>query len=169
MLTASRLAQTRFGRRYGNRPKSPSLEKTLGYEALGSAKVPPIAGPIIVPMLQTKGIIEYARAGKVKKIFKRPHDLLGFRGNSRSCSGFVTNSPTMVWMTPILPFKKPPMARPASATQMLEAKPTITRLRMVPVQPTSRTGFRPTRSDKPPQYIPVRDSASAKAEMSRPA
>ena len=61
------------------------------------------------------------------------------------------------------------MARPASATQMLEAKPTKSRLRMVPVQPTSRTGFRPIRSERPPQYMPVRDSARAKAEMSRPA
>lgn len=87
----------------------------------------------------------------------------------RSCSGFVTSSPTMVCMTPILPFRDPPIARPASATQMFDANPTIIKLRTVPKHPASSTGFRPILSDKPPQYIPVKDSANAKAEIRSPA
>lgn len=61
------------------------------------------------------------------------------------------------------------MALPASATQMSEAKPTMTMLNMVPTQPSSSTGLRPTRSDRPPQYMPITASAREKAEMSRPA
>jgi hypothetical protein len=87
----------------------------------------------------------------------------------RSCSGLVTNSPTIVWMTPILPFKNPPSARPKRANHIFDANPTIIKLRMVPVHPIRSTGFRPIRSDKAPQYIPVKDSARAKAEMSKPA
>jgi hypothetical protein len=99
-------------------------------------------------MDQTKGITEYARG---------------------SCSGLVTSSATIVWMTPIFPFKKPPIALPANATQMFEANPTITILSMVPAQPASSTGFLPILSDRPPQNIPVNDSASANAEMRSPA
>ena len=39
----------------------------------------------------------------------------------------------------------------------------------VPVHPMSRTGFRPIRSDTPPQDKPVKDSARAKEEMKMPA
>ena len=39
----------------------------------------------------------------------------------------------------------------------------------VPAQPISSTGFRPTRSDMPPQAKPVIDSARAKEEMKMPA
>lgn len=75
----------------------------------------------------------------------------------------------MVWMTPIFPFKNPPSALPTSAIQMFVAKPTMTILSIVPIHPISRIGFRPTRSLREPQNMPVKDSASAKALMSRPA
>jgi hypothetical protein len=51
MLTKRRLEQRRLGRRYGNRPNIPTLEKILGNAVAGSANVPPIAGPIMVPNL----------------------------------------------------------------------------------------------------------------------
>lgn len=69
----------------------------------------------------------------------------------------------------MFPFKKPPRALPRSATQMFDANPTIIILNIVPQHPASNTGFRPILSDNPPQYMPVKDSASAKAEMRRPA
>jgi len=71
MLTTKKDAQTRFGRRYGNRPNKPSREKVPGNDWDGSAKVPPIAGPMIVPILQTKGITEYARATEVSENFPK--------------------------------------------------------------------------------------------------
>ncbi len=71
-----------------------------------------------------------------------------------SCSGRVTSSPTMVWITPIFPLSKPPTARPARAIQRFDAKPTTIMLNMVPKHPTRSTGFRPIRSDKEPQKMP---------------
>lgn len=67
MLTTKRDAQTKFGKRYGNRPNKPSREKVFGNETHGSASVPPMAGPITVPILQTNGITEYARAIQVSE------------------------------------------------------------------------------------------------------
>lgn len=58
----SRMAQIRFGRRYGYLKKTLESGKRSGQVVCGSANVPPIQGPIIVPMLQTNGMIEYARA-----------------------------------------------------------------------------------------------------------
>ncbi len=81
----------------------------------------------------------------------------------------MTNSPTIVWITPMFPLRKPPKALPNRANQMFEAKPTIIIETMVPMHPIRRTGLRPILSDRWPQYMPVRDSASAKAEMRRPA
>ncbi|KAL2176857.1 uncharacterized protein P884DRAFT_260365 [Thermothelomyces heterothallicus CBS 202.75] len=75
----------------------------------------------------------------------------------------------MVWMTPMLPFSRPPTVRPTRAIQMFWATPTTIMLNMVPMHPSSRTGLRPTRSDRLPQYMPIRASAREKAEMSRPA
>ena len=43
-------------------------EKTEGMETVGRAKVPPIAGPMMVPMDQTNGITAYAFA------VERQHD-----------------------------------------------------------------------------------------------
>ena len=42
--------------------KTPVGEKREGRETEGRAKVPPIAGPMIVPIHQTNGITAYARA-----------------------------------------------------------------------------------------------------------
>lgn len=39
----------------------------------------------------------------------------------------------------------------------------------VPVHPISKTGFRPIRSDTPPQARPVKDSAREKEEVKMPA
>jgi len=61
------------------------------------------------------------------------------------------------------------MARPSKATQILGATPTMIMLNMVPTQPTSSTGFLPTLSERLPQNMPIRASASEKEEMSRPA
>jgi hypothetical protein len=55
MLTRSMAAQMRFGRRYGKRWKSEPVGNRWGYDSWGSAKRPPIMGPMMVPMLQTKG------------------------------------------------------------------------------------------------------------------
>lgn len=43
-------------------------EKTEGMEMAGLAKVPPIAGPMIVPIDQTNGIIANARAVVCERI-----------------------------------------------------------------------------------------------------
>ncbi len=43
----------------------PVGEKTEGMEIEGLEKVPPIAGPMMVPMDQTNGITAYARASIV--------------------------------------------------------------------------------------------------------
>lgn len=51
---------------------------------------------------------------------------------------------------------------------MLEAKPTMTILNIVPMHPMIKTGLRPIRSERPPQYIPMIASAREKAEMRRP-
>ena len=81
----------------------------------------------------------------------------------------MTNSPTIVCITPMFPLRKPPKALPKRANQIFEEKPTMIIESMVPAHPASKTGLRPILSDRPPQYMPVRDSASAKAEMRRPA
>lgn len=107
----------------------------------------------------------------------------------RSCSGFCTISPTIVCITPIFPsvpnqsqkglhgcssesdyiLRSPPNNLPAKATQKLGANPTTTIDSIVPVHPTSKTGFRPIRSERQPQNMPVKLSAKLKAEMKRPA
>jgi hypothetical protein len=61
----------------------------------------------------------------------------------------------MVWMTPILPFKAPPSALPASAIQKLVLSPTDIRDTMVPKQPRMTTGFLPIRSDRAPQNLVI--------------
>lgn len=75
----------------------------------------------------------------------------------------------MVWITPMFPFRKPPMARPSRAIQILDANPTKIMLNIVPRHPTNSTGFRPILSERPPQYMPIMASARAKDEMSKPA
>lgn len=60
------------------------------------------------------------------------------------------------------------MPLPSKAIQILEANPTMTMLNMVPKQPIISTGLRPMRSDKPPQYMPIRASAREKEEMRSP-
>lgn len=62
ILMSSKPAHIKFGSKYGNVLKIPLDEKMLGNVIVGSAKVPPMAGPIMVPMLQTNGMTEYARA-----------------------------------------------------------------------------------------------------------
>jgi hypothetical protein len=47
--------QIRFGKRYGNLPKTPVALNTEGKVWAGSAKYPPIVGPMIVPIDHTKG------------------------------------------------------------------------------------------------------------------
>ena len=47
--------------------KTPVGEKTEGMDTEGRAKVPPIAGPMIVPIDQTNGITAYARAKVCKR------------------------------------------------------------------------------------------------------
>lgn len=115
----------------------------------------PSMGPNIVPIDQTKGMMEYA---------------LG------SCSGFVTSSPTMVWITPTnlldlfvlstlpilptFPLRSPPSTRPVKAIVKLLEKPTTSSETQVPKHPSSNTGFRPIRSDNEPHHM--LDVASAK-------
>ena len=61
--------------------------------------------------------------------------------------------------------KNPPKVLPARASQKLVEKPTMSKDISVPAHPISRTGFRPIRSDTPPQAKPVKASARAKEEM----
>ena len=63
----------------------------------------------------------------------------------------------------------PPKALPSRATQMLVESPTISSDITVPAHPRRSTGLRPTRSESPPQNMPVRLSERAKDEMKRPA
>ncbi len=63
----------------------------------------------------------------------------------------------------------PPKALPSNATQKLGANPTTSIESMVPAHPTSKTGFRPIRSERHPQNMPVKLSAKLKAEIKRPA
>ena len=65
--------------------------------------------------------------------------------------------------------RSPPKALPAKAIQNLVEKPTISNDMRVPAHPIRRTGFRPIRSDTPPQARPVKLSARAKEEMKMPA
>lgn len=70
-----------------------------------------------------------------------------------SCFGLTVTSPTMVWITPMLPFRSPPKALPNRAIQKLFENPTRSNESKVPKQPRRRTGLRPILSDKPPQYL----------------
>lgn len=70
---------------------------------------------------------------------------------------------------PMYSLSSPPKALPANATQEFVEKPTMSGEERVPAHPMSRTGFRPIRSETPPQTIPVRDSAREKEEMKMPA
>jgi hypothetical protein len=62
MESRSKDAQMMFGNRYGNFAKRPVELKTDGKLRAGSAKYPPIEGPIIVPILHTNGMTAYAFA-----------------------------------------------------------------------------------------------------------
>ena len=62
MLPRSRDAQIRFGRRYGKVVKRPLGGKIDGRDTDGFANVPPIIGPMIVPIDHTNGSTAYARA-----------------------------------------------------------------------------------------------------------
>lgn len=138
--------------------------------------------PMMVPMLHTKGMMAYAFATVCQKMKVDKQKVRYIR----SWSGFLTSSPTMVWITPMFPFRMPPRTLPARATQKVEEKPTTRREDMVPQQPISstwegqqaissgamvvgRTGLRPMRSERPPQNMPVQASAREKAEMRMPA
>ena len=81
-------------------PNIPVGENTEGMEIAGRANEPPMAGPMIVPMDQTKGITAYALATDHQRWgISEGRDGIAIR----SCSGLWTNSPTMVWMTPMFP------------------------------------------------------------------
>ncbi|KAI4176361.1 MAG: hypothetical protein LQ343_001100 [Gyalolechia ehrenbergii] len=73
------------------------------------------------------------------------------------------------WDTVLALLSKPPTILPSNATQKLVDRPTINKESIVPAHPSNRTGFRPIRSEKLPQNIPVRLSEKAKAEMKMPA
>lgn len=63
----------------------------------------------------------------------------------------------------------PPRARLTKATQKFGANPTTSSESMVPVHPISKTGFRPMRSERLPQSMPVKLSAKLKAAIKSPA
>lgn len=65
--------------------------------------------------------------------------------------------------------RRPPTILPVKAIQKLVEKPTISMESIVPAHPNKSTGFRPIRSEKLPQKMPVRLSERAKAEMKIPA
>jgi hypothetical protein len=74
----------------------------------------------------------------------------------------------MVRRTPIFPLSNPPTTLPERAIQKFVDKPTINKESIVPVQPMRTTGFRPIRSDKEPQKMPVIASERVKAAIRRP-
>lgn len=61
------------------------------------------------------------------------------------------------------------MILPAKAMVKLVEKPTMMRDNMVPKHPRSNTGFRPIRSERPPQNRLVRDSEREKEAIRIPA
>lgn len=63
--------------------------------------------------------------------------------SSRSCSGFLTISATMVCMMATLPFKAPPTKRASKATQYVLAIPKTMLLKATPARPMRATGLRP--------------------------
>lgn len=141
--------QIRFGRRYGKRAKMPFAEKWLGKLFAGSENRPPIDGPTMVPIDQTNGMTAYAFA----KMGQHWYLCIGSLAYSRSCFGFVIISPTIVWITPMLPFRAPPNALPTRAIQKLVASPTDRSETIVPMQPRRTTGFLPSRSERAPQKL----------------
>lgn len=70
MLTMSKAAQIKLGRRKGKVAKMPSGEKRDGRDLAGSANVPPIAGPMMVPIDHTNGMTAYARAIPVRLVLE---------------------------------------------------------------------------------------------------
>jgi hypothetical protein len=90
--------------------------------------------PMMVPMLHTKGITAYAFAAIGQHL-----SISSIANYLRSCLGFLTSSPTMVWTTPMFPFSIPPRTLPASAIQKLDEKPTTKREDTVPKQPIRST------------------------------
>lgn len=67
MLSRRNVAQIRLGSRNGKTAKTPLGENKEGNVLAGFAKDPPIAGPIIVPIDQTKGMTANAFAVKVSR------------------------------------------------------------------------------------------------------
>ena len=74
----------------------------------------------------------------------------------------------MLWITAILPLRRPPSNRAIKADQNVVESPVMIIEAMVPKVPNKRIGFLPALSERPPQYKPVRASASVKDDMSIP-
>ena len=68
----------------------------------------------------------------------------------------------------MLPFSSPPSIRPINAMAKLLEKPTIRSETHVPKHPSSKTGFRPIRSEREPHHMLDVASAREKEAMRIP-
>ncbi len=125
---------TKFGNANGKVLKNLMFPKTSGYLVAGSASAPPNPGPNMLPIVQTRGMIE----------------------NALGCSSFQgTISATVVLMIPTFPLPAPARHLATIAQDKERESPNRTLVSIVQTMPAKITGFRPKRSDARPQAIPV--------------
>ena len=148
--TRKKHAHARFGRANGKRTKNSGRRSPNqpGWLVSGSARAPPITGPMMLPKFQMSGMTEKAR------------------GRS-ACSGTI--SATMVRMMPTLPLTSPENIRAKKAIASDVLKPNSSRLVKVVSRPINTTGLRPMRSDMRPHRIPVKHWLSENEAARRPA
>lgn len=128
--TIKKQAETKFGNANGYRLRNSDPPKRFGCFSAGRASAPPKAGPKILPIVQTIGII------------------LKARGCSSRCG---TISATIVRMMPTFPFMKPIKARDTRTIDRLDDIPNMIDSSIVKICPLIMTGLRPIRSDNVPQ------------------
>ena len=132
-MRKNRLA-TKFGNANGKVLKNLIFSNTSGCLAAGFARAPPNPGPNMLPIVQTRGMIE----------------------NALGCSSFQgTISATLVLIMPTFPFPAPARDLATTAHGKERESPNRRLVSIVQVIPARITGFRPKRSDARPQAMPV--------------
>ena len=139
---------TRLGNAKGNLLKSSKLPNTWGYFLAGFANAPPNAGPKMLPIVHTKGMILKA---------------LGWS----SLKGTI--SATVVLMIPTFPLLIPANDLATMAHARFREKPKKRLAVMVHNMPSMMTGFRPNLSEALPHAIPVKHWLREKVAERRPA
>lgn len=118
-----------FGKAKGYLWNISQLPKISGCFTAGLASAPPKAGPKMLPIVQTKGIIL----------------------NARGCSSFSgTSSATMVLIMPTLPFMSPKNTRAVSRVVRDLENPNTREKIMVDARPRRMAYLRPYRSENVP-------------------